>query len=111
MIAGFVAVITSVIGAMAVFNRQTNRRFDDVNRRFDDVDKRFDDTNRRIDDTNRRIDDTNRRIDDLKNDIASVREELYNLTLHLIPRPPARKQENVYETATEQSVVREKPKE
>ena len=78
MLAGFAAVI----GAMAVFNRQINRR----------------------------IDDTNRRIDDVKHDVASVRQELHALVLHLIPRPPARKQERAYETAPEQGVVREKPK-
>ena len=76
MIAGLVVAITSVIGAMAIFNRQINRR----------------------------IDDTNKNID-------AVRQELHALVLHLIPRPPARKQESAYETAPEQGVVREQPKE
>ena len=100
MIAGLVVAITSVIGVMTVFNRQTNRRFDDIDRRFDDV-------NRDIASVR---DEANKNTDVLREEMASVRKELHDLTLHLIPRPPARRPESMYKTATEQGVIREQPK-
>ncbi len=93
MLAGFAAAITSVIGAMAVFNHQTNRRIDDVKKDIAAV-----------------RDGADKNIDSLRQEMGAIRKELHDLVLHLISRPSARKQENAYETAPEQSVVREKPK-
>ena len=83
-----IAVVTVVVGFMAIIAGGINSRFDDVSDRITRVDARIDELSRnvnaridelsrnvnsRIDDVNARIDDTNARIDDLQSDVRELR--------------------------------------
>ncbi len=76
-----IAVITVVVGFMAILASGINDRIDDlnatVNTRISDMNAsfgaRFDDVNARIDDVNARIDDVNTRIDKVESDLRELR--------------------------------------
>ena len=76
-----IAVITVVVGFMAILAGGINNRIDDlnatVNTRINDVNARIDDlntsVNARIDDVNARIDDVNARIDEVETDLRELR--------------------------------------
>lgn len=80
-----IAVITVVVGFMAILAGGINNRIDDlnatVNTRINDLNAsfgaRFDDVNTRIDDLNTsfnaRIDDVNARIDEVETDLRELR--------------------------------------